>query len=162
MVLKYHSRTLPISLLCFLQSKQFPADRTDRLLRWHPAKRVPSCQLQTAGNIHACILPPQTLSAFIRSAHLPIHFNVTNSTHLSSLSRHLTKIGRIPHFIKSSMGGFLSLESNFLQEKNNDTSLHKLREYKPAARLKDRNVTLYLAACTALSWTTALSLVAFC
>lgn len=35
-------------------------------------------------------------------------------TYLSSLSRHLTKIGRMPDFIKSSIGGFLSLESSFL------------------------------------------------
>lgn len=38
-------------------------------------------------------------------------------TYLSFLSRHLTKIGRIPDFIKSSMGGFLSLDSSFLRGK---------------------------------------------
>ena len=35
-------------------------------------------------------------------------------TYLSFLSRHFTKIGRIPDFIKSSIGGFLSLDSSFL------------------------------------------------
>lgn len=49
-------------------------------------------------------------------------------TYLSSLSRHLTKIGRIPDFIKSSMGGFLSLESSFLKKiecKKVNTRKHK-------------------------------------
>lgn len=38
-------------------------------------------------------------------------------TYLSFLSRHFTKIGRIPDFIKSSMGGFLSLDSSFLEKR---------------------------------------------
>lgn len=38
---------------------------------------------------------------------------------MSFLSRHFTKIGRIPDFIKSSMGGFLSLDSSFLGGKPN-------------------------------------------
>lgn len=37
-------------------------------------------------------------------------------THLSSLSRHLTRMGRMPDFIRSSMGGFLSLERSFLTD----------------------------------------------
>lgn len=40
-------------------------------------------------------------------------------TYLSFFSRHLTKVGRIPDFIKSSMGGFLSLESSFLEQEGN-------------------------------------------
>lgn len=46
-------------------------------------------------------------------------------THLSSLSRHLTKMGRIPDFIKSSMGGFLSLESSFLIRKKKSWKCNK-------------------------------------
>lgn len=38
---------------------------------------------------------------------------------MSFLSRHFTKIGRIPDFIKSSMGGFLSLDSSFLGKRKN-------------------------------------------
>lgn len=40
-------------------------------------------------------------------------------TYLSFLSRHFTKIGKIPDFIKSSMGGFLSLDSSFLAKRKN-------------------------------------------
>ena len=40
-------------------------------------------------------------------------------TYLSSFKRQSTRIGKIPDDIKSSIGGFLSLESNFLQDKNN-------------------------------------------
>lgn len=43
--------------------------------------------------------------------------NRSAGTYLSFFSRHLTKMGRMPDFIKSSMGGFLSLESSFLEEK---------------------------------------------
>lgn len=39
-------------------------------------------------------------------------------TYLSSLSRHLTRIGKIPDFIRSSIGGFLSLDKSFLGKKN--------------------------------------------
>lgn len=38
-------------------------------------------------------------------------------TYLSSLSRHLTRIGKIPDFIRSSIGGFLSLDNSFLLKK---------------------------------------------
>lgn len=37
-------------------------------------------------------------------------------TYLSSLSRQWTSIGRIPDFIRSSMGGLRSLDNNFLQK----------------------------------------------
>lgn len=37
-------------------------------------------------------------------------------TYLSSLSRHLTRIGKIPDFIRSSIGGFLSLDNSFLEK----------------------------------------------
>lgn len=77
---------------------------------------------------------------------------------MSFLSRHLTKIGRIPDVIKSSMGGFLSLDSSFLRGNQilgsfftcTNTGVVHLFLY------------LHLAACTALSWTTGFSLVAFC
>lgn len=39
------------------------------------------------------------------------------NTHLSSLSRQCTKIGNIPDFIRSSIGGLRSLESSFLFRK---------------------------------------------
>lgn len=44
------------------------------------------------------------------------------NTHLSSLSRQCTKIGNIPDFIRSSIGGLRSLESSFL--------FRKRRKYK--------------------------------
>ena len=36
---------------------------------------------------------------------------------LSSLSRHFTRIGKIQGFIRSSPGGFLSLDKSFLEKK---------------------------------------------
>lgn len=39
----------------------------------------------------------------------------SGNTHLSSLSRQCTRIGSIPDFIRSSMGGLRSLDSSFLQ-----------------------------------------------
>lgn len=45
------------------------------------------------------------------------------STHLSSLSRQCTRIGNIPDFIRSSMGGLRSLESSFLQENGQKSKL---------------------------------------
>lgn len=82
-------------------------------------------------------------------------------TYLSSLSRHLTKIGRIPDFIKSSMGGFRSLESSFLK-KSNAKKLTPENTRKNWYLYKSVSSATHLAACTALSCTTALSLVAFC
>lgn len=76
---------------------------------------------------------------------------------MSFLSRHFTKIGRIPDFIKSSMGGFLSLESSFLGKANLSIVLHAHKNSRCAIIL----VWPHLAACTALSWMTGLSLVAF-
>lgn len=38
----------------------------------------------------------------------------SGNTHLSSLSRQCTRIGSIPDFIRSSMGGLRSLDSSFL------------------------------------------------
>lgn len=58
------------------------------------------------------------------------------STHLSSLSRQCTKIGNIPDFIRSSMGGLRSLDSSFLQgngQKNQVTDLE--RSEKPGSCL---------------------------
>lgn len=83
-------------------------------------------------------------------------------TYLSSLSRHLTKIGRIPDFIKSSIGGFLSLESSFLKHTGRDG-----RKIQPVVWFSQTLTTgwcvfmSYLAAWTALSCIAALSLVAF-
>lgn len=77
---------------------------------------------------------------------------------MSFLSRHFTKIGRIPDFIKSSMGGFLSLDSSFLGGNQ------ILGSFFTRTKTADVHlfVYLHLAACTALSWTTGFSLVAFC
>lgn len=47
------------------------------------------------------------------------------STHLSSRSRQCTKIGNIPDFIRSSMGGLRSLESSFLSGKGENTSISR-------------------------------------
>lgn len=83
-------------------------------------------------------------------------------TYLSSLSRHLTKIGRIPDFIKSSMGGFLSLESSFLKKNRMQKKLTPEKTRKNWYLHKSVSSATHLAACTALSCITALSLVAFC
>lgn len=84
-------------------------------------------------------------------------------TYLSFLSRHLTKMGRIPDFIKSSIGGFLSLESSFLEEIF-FLIIRIFTKKKKNSWWLNACVLLFphLAACTALSWITALSLVAFC
>lgn len=44
-------------------------------------------------------------------------WEVQSSPYLSSLCRQWTRIGRIPDLIRSSMGGLRSLDSNFLQER---------------------------------------------
>lgn len=94
-------------------------------------------------------------------------------TYLSSLSRHFTRIGKIPDFIRSSIGGFLSLDKSFLQKEVWEINCCKFQTMN-----RNNNVLLlldqvwhnslsgqihpYLAAWTALNWTTGLSLVAFC
>ncbi len=110
------------------------------------------------------VLTTRTLSS-LRQIKWSVQANTNclgKQTYLSSLSRHLTKMGRIPDFIKSSIGGFLSLESSFLKKKT------EYKSYKPYTGKNSRLLLVcglsvsHLAACTALSWITALSLVAFC
>lgn len=67
-------------------------------------------------------------------------------------------MGRIPDFIKSSMGGFLSLESSFLQKEETSVRSSAMAKILFGGKV----VVSHLAACTALSWTTGLLLLAFC
>lgn len=66
-------------------------------------------------------------SAATRASVYPQWDKGSARTYLSFFSRHLTKMGRIPDFIKSSMGGFLSLESSFLEGEKRTRELQKER-----------------------------------
>lgn len=63
----------------------------------------------------ACHFFLQAIEVYLKLYIISIQYTCRHDTHLSSLFKQWTSLGRMPDLIRSSIGGLRSLDNNFLQ-----------------------------------------------